>query len=190
MQQSKSEIALTGNSSFDVDNWIARLMISANEVADQIMIDSAVDNALRANYAAFDGTFGVPIPQAELMSSHYGSFGQKVTGMSPRTSQCLPYSYTNRPKTQPLQRHEGPIPGATQMENSLYNNFNSDESIHAPPKTPSSEQLLVSWFLVGIRTEWKYLICTEWNYLIIHRHRRRFRRIRKNSKHQGRRPTI
>lgn len=83
MQQRKTEIAFSGNSSNEADSWIARLMISAYEVANQIMVDSAednalaagslVDNALRANYNAFrDGT---GIPQAELMSSRYGSFG-------------------------------------------------------------------------------------------------------------------
>ncbi len=147
MQQRKSEIALTGNSSFDVDNWIARLMISANEVADQIMIDSAVDNALRANYTAFDNRYGVPIPQAELMSSHYGSFGHKIIGMSPRTSQCLPYSYTTRPKTQPLQRHEGSIPGSSPVGNNLDEELRDEETMYPPPKTPSSEQLLVSSIL-------------------------------------------
>lgn len=148
MQQRKSEIALTGNASFDVDNWIARLMISANEIADQIMVDSAVDNALRANYAAFDGTFGVPIPQAELMSSHYGSFGHKITGISPRTSQCLPYSYTNRLKAQSLKRNEGPISGVSLMENRGGDDFDDEDDMHTPSKTPSSEQLLVRVLLI------------------------------------------
>ena len=83
MQQRKTEIAFSGNSSNEADSWIARLMISAYEVADQIMVDSAednalgagslVDNALRANYSSFED--GAGIPQAELMSSRYGSFG-------------------------------------------------------------------------------------------------------------------
>lgn len=113
MQQRKSEIARTGNASSQADTWLARLMISANEVADQIMVDSAEDNALRANYTSFDETLGAPIPQAELMSSHYGSFGQNFVGMSPRTSQCLPYARSSKENV--MKRDEPPLSGVSMI---------------------------------------------------------------------------
>ncbi len=101
MQQRKTEIALTGNSSFEADNWLARLMISAYEVADQIMVDSAEENALRATYSSSD--YGTSIPQAELMSSRYGSFGARV-GLTPRTAQCSPYVKRRPLREAPLER--------------------------------------------------------------------------------------
>ena len=148
MQQRKAEIALTGNSSYDVDTWLSRLMISANEMADQIMIDSAVDNALRANYTNFDyGKFGVPIPQAELMASHYGSFGHKVIGVSPRTSQCVPYA--QRYKLNSSHRHEEALPDSSTLA-SIAEGCNNNGDRLVPTKTPSTEQLLVSAVLCRI----------------------------------------
>jgi len=81
MQQRKTEIALSGNKSSDATNWFAKLMISAYEVADQILVESAEDNALKASHTAIEEEGG--IPQAELMSSfaRYGSFGPP--GVSP-----------------------------------------------------------------------------------------------------------
>lgn len=143
MQQRKSEIALTGNASKDSDSWIEQLMISANEIADQIMIDSAEDNALRATYTGFDDKFGTAIPQAELMSSHYGSFGQKLTGMSPRTSQCAPYA--KRYDANALQRNERPLTGSSQSGRLSPNDDSSGRSLPPlPPKSSSTEKLLVS----------------------------------------------
>lgn len=86
MQQRKSEIAITGNSSFEADNWLSRVMHSAFEVADRIMVDSAEDNSLRTAYNSFDDS-GAAVPQAEQMSSRYGSFGP-VSDVSPRIAQC------------------------------------------------------------------------------------------------------
>lgn len=100
MQQRKTKIALTGNSSFVADNWLARIMKSAYAVADRIMVDSAEDNALRATYSSFD-EHGGGIPQAELMSSRYGSFGP-LAEMSPSTPQSSPYA-------KPLNRFEAPL---------------------------------------------------------------------------------
>ena len=75
MQQRKTEIQVTGNVSFEADNWISRVMASAYEVADSIMVDSAEDNALKANYSSFETATG-GVPQAEQMTSpRYGSFG-------------------------------------------------------------------------------------------------------------------
>jgi hypothetical protein len=82
-QQRITEIAYSGNKSTQADTWLARLMISAYEVANQILVDSAEDNALRASHSAFED--GAGIPQAELMSSRYGSFGP--LDISPRSSQ-------------------------------------------------------------------------------------------------------
>lgn len=83
MQQRKTEIAYSGNRTIEADTWLARLMISAYAAADQILVDSAEDNALRASHSIFED--GAGIPQAELMSSRYGSFGP--LGVSPRGSQ-------------------------------------------------------------------------------------------------------
>jgi hypothetical protein len=67
MQQRKSEIAISGNLSFEADNWLARVVTSANVIADQIIVDSANDNGLRARGSLFyhlSGGSGA-IPQAE-----------------------------------------------------------------------------------------------------------------------------
>ena len=119
MQRRKTEIALTGNMSFEADNWLSKLMISAYEVADQIMVDSAEDNALRTNYSfTGEGTgsssSSSAIPQAELMSSYYGSVGPKI-GMSPRTAQCQPYAKLHVKST--LQRLERSL-NADEMDDS------------------------------------------------------------------------
>ena len=143
MQKRKSQIALTGNASNDAETWLSKLMISANEIADQIMIDSAVDNSLRAAYTNMDDRFGVPIPQAELMASHYGSFGYKNGGMSPRTSQCLPYA-KRFDRRAIMQRNERPITSTDRMESLMEDLSSEDDSQITPPKPPSSEQLLVS----------------------------------------------
>jgi hypothetical protein len=137
MQQRKTEIALTGNSSSEADNWLATLMISAYEVADQIMVDSAEDNALRATYASFD-EYGTSIPQAELMSSQYGSFGARV-GLSPRSAQGRPYS-------QSLERYEPPLtePGLVPDAKQPPLSTDDENPPTTPPKTPSEAKLLVS----------------------------------------------
>ena len=134
MQQRKTEIALNGNSSFIADNWLSRLMISAYEVADQIMVDSAEDNALRATYSSYDA-HGASIPQAELMSSRYGSFGPRV-GMSPRTAQCRPY-------TKSLVRFEDPLT-ADDTSTVAEKEHPTDDSITSAKKADSEENLLVS----------------------------------------------
>lgn len=141
MQKRKSQIALTGNATSDAETWLSKLMISANDIADQIMIDSAVDNSLRANYSSMDERFGVPIPQAELMASHYGSFGYKHGGMSPRTTQCLPYAKRFDSRTL-MDGDEKPLSGPVRMD-SVVEALSSDEDSTSSPKTPSSEQLLV-----------------------------------------------
>jgi hypothetical protein len=143
MQKRKAQIALTGNTSKDAENWLSQLMISANEIADQIMIDSAVDNSLRAAYTSMDDKFGVPIPQAELMASHYGSFGYKNGGMSPRTSQCLPYAKRFDSRSI-MQREETPISSTDRMESVIEDLSSDDDSAIEPPKAPPSEKLLVS----------------------------------------------
>jgi hypothetical protein len=85
MQQRKTEIAFSGNSFIEADTWFSRLMMSAHEAAEQILVDSAEENALRASYGHLGDDEG--IPQAELMSSRYGSFGPLSAGMSPRVHQ-------------------------------------------------------------------------------------------------------
>mmetsp|Transcript_28604 Transcript_28604/g.77462 ORF Transcript_28604/g.77462 Transcript_28604/m.77462 type:complete len:1097 (+) Transcript_28604:157-3447(+) len=66
MQRRKSEIAFQGTHHPEANNWFTKLVVSAYEMADEIMLDSAEDNALRTAYTSLDET-GVPIPQAELM---------------------------------------------------------------------------------------------------------------------------
>lgn len=81
MSKRKVEIALSGNKTTDATNWFAKLMISAYEVADKILVESAEDNALKATHTNVEEEGG--ILQAELMSSfaRYGSFGPP--GVSP-----------------------------------------------------------------------------------------------------------
>jgi hypothetical protein len=144
MQRRKAEIALTGNTSFEADNWLSQLMISAYEVADQIMVDSAEDNALRATYSLSDEC-GSSIPQAELMSSRYGSFGRPVVGMSPRTAQCQPYAKNYVKKT--LQRLERALSSdevGTKVDTLPVGNRDGGSLVL--PNTSSEEQLLVSLF--------------------------------------------
>jgi hypothetical protein len=97
MQQRKTDIAVSGNVAIEADHWLSRMMLSAYEVADRIMIDSAEDNALKATYSSFDDS-AAAIPQAEQMSSRYGSFGpiSGVGSVAARSAQCNPYSSFGR----------------------------------------------------------------------------------------------
>jgi hypothetical protein len=143
MQRRKAEIALTGNTSFlTADNWMSQLMISAYEVADQIMVDSAEDNALRTTYSLSD-QHRSSIPQAELMSSHYGSFGRSMVGMSPRTAQCQPYATTYVKKT--LQRLERALSHdeVAGTKTDILPAGNQNGSSLVLPNVSSEEQLLV-----------------------------------------------
>jgi Late exocytosis, associated with Golgi transport/Cytosolic domain of 10TM putative phosphate transporter len=90
MQTRKVEMAFVGSSHVDAENWITKLMVAAYEMADEIMIDSAEDNALRTNYSSVSEK-GTSIPQAELMSTRtlYGTLG---VGETARTAQCGPYA--------------------------------------------------------------------------------------------------
>lgn len=100
MQQRKTEIQVTGNVSFEAHNWISRVMMSAYEVADSIMVDSAEDNALKANYSSFESATGA-VPQAEQMRSRYGSFGTIGGTMNSRASHSSHF--------RKLNRHESPL---------------------------------------------------------------------------------
>jgi hypothetical protein len=93
MQSRKVEMAFAGSSHVDVENWITKLMVAAYEMADEIMIDSAEDNALRTSYIS-SSEKGVSIPQAELMSTRtlYGTLG---VGETARTAQCGQYASRN-----------------------------------------------------------------------------------------------
>ena len=139
LQQRKTEMAFQGNPTDQADNWLSRLMITATEVADQIMLDSAEDNFLRANYIPFQ-EYENSIPQAELMSSRYGSFGN-VFGLSPRVAQCGPVGRKS------LQRHEPTI-----MEEEFVRPPSPDRARGstrqeagdtASKRSPSQEKLLV-----------------------------------------------
>lgn len=76
MQSRKAEIAFVGSNQEEADNWFTKLVVSAYEMADEIMIDSAEDNALKTTYSTISDK-GVSIPQAELMSTRtlYGTLG-------------------------------------------------------------------------------------------------------------------
>uniref|UniRef100_A0A7S4AB76 CSC1/OSCA1-like cytosolic domain-containing protein n=1 Tax=Pseudo-nitzschia australis TaxID=44445 RepID=A0A7S4AB76_9STRA len=89
LQRRKAEIALEGTNHPEANNWFTKLVVSAYEMADEIMIDSAEDNALRTAYISI-GETGVPIPQAELMGEKtiYGTL-QGVGGS--RSTQSSPY---------------------------------------------------------------------------------------------------
>lgn len=90
LQSRKAEIALEGSNHPEANNWFTKLVVSAYEMANEIMIDSAEDNALRAIYTE-DGETGVPIPQAELMGKRtiYGT----IQGVATRSANSSPYNY-------------------------------------------------------------------------------------------------
>lgn len=129
MQQRKVEMAFEGSNHVEADNWFTKLVVSAYEMADEIMIDSAEDNALRTTYS---GVTAIPegsaIPQAELMSTHtlYGSMG---VGETPRTAQCSPYT---------SQKHH-----LTYRNDKALQSSSSDEN-NDLGKRSSEEELLVS----------------------------------------------
>lgn len=89
LQSRKAEIALEGTNHSQADNWFTKLVVSAYEMADEIMIDSAEDNALRTIYTPL-GETGVPIPQVELMGERtiYGT----LQGVTSRSLNYLPDS--------------------------------------------------------------------------------------------------
>ena len=129
MQQRKVEMAFEGSSHVEADNWFTKLVVSAYEMADEIMIDSAEDNALRTNYSGVTAIpEGAAIPQAELMSTHtlYGTIG---VGETPRSAQCSPY--TSRSSL--MQR----------SNNKSLEPLSEDDSIDIK-KRASEEELLVS----------------------------------------------
>ncbi len=85
LQSRKAEIAFQGTNHSAADNWFTKLVVSAYEMANEIMIESAEDNALRTNYTPV-GETGVPIPQAELMGERtiYGTLhGAKSVDTNP-----------------------------------------------------------------------------------------------------------
>ena len=74
LQGRKAEIAFEGTHHTAADNWFTKLVLSAYEMANEIMVESAEDNALRTSYTPL-GETGVSIPQAELMDERtiYGT---------------------------------------------------------------------------------------------------------------------
>jgi hypothetical protein len=90
LQSRKAEIALEGTNSPAANNWFTKLVVSAYEMANEIMIDSAEDNALRTSYTPV-GETGVPIPQAELMGERtiYGT----IQGVATSSAQSSPYGF-------------------------------------------------------------------------------------------------
>lgn len=85
LQSRKAQIAFQGTNHSAADNWFTKLVVSAYEMANEIMIESAEDNALRTSYTPV-GETGVPIPQAELMGERtiYGTLhGAKSVDTNP-----------------------------------------------------------------------------------------------------------
>jgi Late exocytosis, associated with Golgi transport/Cytosolic domain of 10TM putative phosphate transporter len=138
MQQRKAEMAFEGSNHVEADNWFTKLVVSAHEMADEIMIDSAEDNALRTTYSDVSAIpQGTAIPQAELMSTHtlYGSIG---VGETPRTAQCSPY-------TSQSTRNVTPYPSqSTRNRSSEELAVPSDDDSLDIRKRASEEELLVS----------------------------------------------
>ena len=123
MQQRKTEIQVTGNVSFEADNWISRVMVSAYEVADSIMVDSAEDNALKANYSSFETATG-GVPQAEQMTSpRYGSFGPVSGTMNSRALHSSHFEKINRHQIPLLDTKDTPV-----AEGSTVSHSDSTES--------------------------------------------------------------
>ena len=88
LQSRKAEIALEGTNHPQANNWFTKLVVSAYDMANEIMIDSEEDNALRTSYTPV-GETGIPIPQAELMGERtiYGT----LRGISERSTNLSPY---------------------------------------------------------------------------------------------------
>eukprot|EP00535_Pseudo-nitzschia_heimii_P001597 CAMPEP_0197185942 /NCGR_PEP_ID=MMETSP1423-20130617/12922_1 /TAXON_ID=476441 /ORGANISM="Pseudo-nitzschia heimii, Strain UNC1101" /LENGTH=866 /DNA_ID=CAMNT_0042637123 /DNA_START=119 /DNA_END=2716 /DNA_ORIENTATION=- len=88
LQSRKAEIALKGTNDPQANNWFTKLVVSAYDMANEIMIDSAEDNALRTSYTPV-GETGIPIPQAELMGERtiYGT----LRGVTERPVNHSPY---------------------------------------------------------------------------------------------------
>lgn len=109
MQQRKTDIAVTGNVAKEADHWLSRMMLSAYEVADRIMIDSAEDNALKSSYSSSFDDPSAAIPQAEQMTSRYGSFGpiNGAGSVTARSAQCNPYSSFGRHRLDAPSFREG-----------------------------------------------------------------------------------
>jgi len=90
LQSRKAVIALEGTNSPAANNWFTKLVVSAYEMANEIMIDSAEDNALRTSHTPV-GETGVSIPQAELMGERtiYGT----IQGVASNSAQSSPYGF-------------------------------------------------------------------------------------------------
>jgi hypothetical protein len=73
IQQRKVEIAESGNESVRADFWFSKAADLAAQAAEQIMDDSALDNELTSPTHSFDAA-RPEVPQAETMTSRYGSF--------------------------------------------------------------------------------------------------------------------
>jgi len=124
LQGRKAEIALEGTNHPEASNWFTKIVVSAHEMANEIMNDSAEDNALCTSYSAVRET-GTPIPQAELMCQ-YGTLG---VGQTPRSAQCSPYT-----SQQGLDRPHSPIGS----DSSLLQN--DDEGSSSPGSIRSKRQ--------------------------------------------------
>lgn len=76
MQQQKSSIAESGNEAVRADGWFQKAAKVASQAADRIMDDSVMDNELTSPTTSFDlaQAKSQVVPQAENMTSRYGSF--------------------------------------------------------------------------------------------------------------------
>jgi len=73
MQQRKTQIARSGNMSMKADNWFDKAVREASAMADQIMDDSILDNALVSPSGDYFTNEENSIPTAERMTTRYGS---------------------------------------------------------------------------------------------------------------------
>jgi hypothetical protein len=77
IQQRKVSIAESGNETVRADYWFSHAAQFASQAADQIMNDSALDNELTSPSTSYDHSHpetNPEVPQAEDMTSRYGSF--------------------------------------------------------------------------------------------------------------------
>lgn len=73
LQQRKVSIAESGNEAVRAEYWFSQAAQFASQAADQIMDDSALDNELMAPSTSYNLAYPEG-PQAENMTSRYGSF--------------------------------------------------------------------------------------------------------------------
>lgn len=95
LQQQKTQIAETGNIIVKANNWFTEAIATIADTVSDVLEESLEDNDLKTPQDAMR-FMGTSIPQAEQMTSQYGSFGFTVGTPSPLVSR--PYLARSSPE--------------------------------------------------------------------------------------------